>query len=71
MKIVMKREYIKPVTEKVNVKLFGSVLDGETNINVGAGSNGTDFGDAKESNILWGDDSTSSDLWEDVEDEEY
>ena len=72
MKIVMKREYIKPVTEKVNVKLFGSVLDGETNINVGAGSNGTDFGDAKESNILWGDDSTSGDLWDDEENaEEY
>ena len=71
MKIVMKREYIKPVTEKVNVKLFGSVLDDDPTINVGAGSNGTDFGDAKENNILWGDDSTSGDLWEDVEDEEY
>lgn len=58
------KKYIKPITENVNVKLFGSVLGGT---DVVIGSPGVDSGDAKQTDILWGDDSTSGDLWGDEE----
>ncbi len=66
----MKKEYVAPVTENVNVKLFGSVLGG---IYVVGGSPTTPIADGKENDILWGDDdSTSGDLWDDEENvEEY
>ena len=62
------KKYIKPITENVNVKLFGSVLGG---MDVVVGSPGVDSGDAKENDILWGDDGTTSgDLWDDEENAE-
>ena len=58
----MKKQYVKPTSEFVNVKLFGSVLGG---IDATGGSKGITEADAKETDILWGDDSTSDDLWDD------
>jgi len=67
----MKKQYIKPTTESVKVCLYGSVLEGYGD-GTGRGSYVTDLGLAKENDILWGDDSTSGDLWGDEENaEEY
>ena len=65
---MMKKHYIRPVTESVKVNLYGSILE---SIGTDTNSYVSDVGLAKENDILWGDDSTSGDLWEDVEDEEY
>ena len=43
------KKYIRPITENVNVKLFGSVLGGT---DVVIGSPGVDSGDAKQTDIL-------------------
>ena len=69
------KKYIRPITEIVNVQLFGSVLGG---VDVVPGSPGVEEGDAKEQGGLWGDvdddDSWSGskgvDLWSGDEDEE-
>lgn len=66
---MMKKHYIRPVTECVKVNLYGSILEG---IGTDTDSYVTDLGLAKENDILWGDDSTSGDLWDDEENaEEY
>ena len=69
------KKYIKPITEIVNVQLFGSVLGG---VDVVPGSPGVEEGDAKEQGGLWGDvddedtwtGSKGVDLWGSDEDEE-
>lgn len=54
------KKYIRPITEIVNVQLFGSVLDG---MDVVTGSPGVDAGDAKEQGGLWGDVDDEDDTW--------
>ena len=60
----MKKIYIKPNTETVNVRLYSSVLDDTGNYgNWSQGAAGGDepnIADAKENNFLWEDD-----LWSD------
>lgn len=68
----MKRQYLQPVTETVNVKLYGSILQDIEIVN--NSRDVTDEGLGKENNItfeddfgdIWGDDSSkkdSYDLW--------
>lgn len=59
----MKKIYIKPNTETVNVRLYSSVLDEAPYGKWSQGAAGGDepgWGDAKENNLLWEDD-----LWDD------
>ncbi len=64
---MMKKQYIRPVTEGVKVSLFGSVLEG---IGTVTNSDVSDSGLSKENDILWDDDDTmSNDLWDDEEEE--
>ncbi len=66
---MMKKQYIRPVTEGVKVSLFGSVLEG---IGTVTNSDVSDSGLSKENDILWGDDdSTSGDLWDDEDGGEF
>lgn len=61
----MKKIYLSPVTETVNVKLYGSILDG-----IGVVDNShdvSDDGEAKENNILFEDD--FGNIWSDSEGE--
>ena len=53
----MKKQYVKPTAEFVNMKLFGSVLE---EVVVVGGSNGIIDADSKE----------NTGLWDDVDDEE-
>ena len=57
----MKKQYIKPVTEGVNVALYGSVLDAP-DMPVVPGSPVTVVIDAKENNLLFEDDAFG-DIW--------
>ena len=64
----MKKIYIKPDTDIVNVHLMGSVMqDGQGGFgpysNVAGGGDNPGFGDAKENNLLW-----DNDLWADDSD---
>ena len=60
----MKKIYIKPVTDCVNVALFGSVLDGP-DMPVVPGSPVTEDVDAKQNDLLFEDDMWESDPWAD------
>ena len=60
----MKKQYIQPVTECVNVALFGSVLNGPDTPIV-HGSPVTVDVDAKENNLLFEDEGDFGDLWDD------
>ena len=60
----MKKQYIKPVTEGVNVALYGSVLDAPDMPWV-PGSPVTEVIDEKENNLLFEDDMWESDPWAD------
>ena len=64
----MKKEYVAPVTENVNVKLFGSVLGG---IDVVGGSPTTPIADGKENDFDFDDDGFAPDLWAEEEEEDY
>lgn len=59
----MKRQYLKPYTEIVNVRLKGSVLEDpglhDKSIIAGPGM------DAKENNLLFEDEGDFGDLWDD------
>lgn len=59
----MKKNYIAPTTETVNIRLYSSVMDkghiGRYS-DVAAGGDDPGFADAKENNFLWEDD-----LWDD------
>ena len=58
----MKKIYLSPVTETVNVKLYGSILQ-----DIGVIDNShevSDDGEAKENNLLFEDDNFG-DLWAD------
>lgn len=59
----MKKIYIKPDTETVNVRLFSSVLEGDPQ--PGGWSEGTETIDAKENNLLFEDEGDFGDLWDD------
>ena len=62
----MKKMYIKPDTETVNVRLFSSVLDDISHGNWSQGAGGGDdpgIADAKENSLLW-----DNDLWDDDSD---
>ena len=58
----MKKIYLSPVTETVNVKLYGSVLGG-TDVN--QNSPVTPVVDAKENNLLFEDEGDFGDIWGD------
>ena len=58
----MKKIYIKPSTETVNVRLNSSVLDDP---GPGKWSDGTDELGAKENNLLFEDEGDFGDLWDD------
>lgn len=58
----MKKQYIKPVTEGVNVALYGSVLDAPDMPWV-PGSPVTEVIDAKENNLLFEDEGDFGDIW--------
>lgn len=60
----MKKNYIAPITEKVNVRLFKSVLDGSSYgpySYITAGGDDPNFGDAKETAFDAFD--TEEDIW--------
>ena len=62
----MKKIYIKPNTETVNVRLIGSILeDGENGYGKWSDVAGGDWGDAKENNLLFEDEGDFGDLWDD------
>lgn len=56
----MKKIYLSPVTETVNVKLYGSVLGG---MDVNQNSPVTPVVDAKENNLLFEDEGDFGDIW--------
>ena len=59
----MKKIYKTPNTEVVNVKLYNTILD-DPNTGVGGWSKTTETGDAKENNLIFGDDDDSfGDIW--------
>ena len=57
----MKKIYLSPVTETVNVKLFGSVMDEGIDI-INNSTEVSDDGLAKENNLLFEDDAFG-DIW--------
>lgn len=59
----MKKIYLSPVTETVNVKLFGSVMDEGIDI-INNSTDVSDEGLGKENNLLFEDDAFG-DLWSD------
>ena len=65
----MKKPYLKPVTEGVHVKLFGSVLGGLGGNETGSYVN--DWGGGKQNDFDWDDDDNGfmPDLWGDDEEE--
>ena len=68
----MKKRYSSPVTEIVNVKLYGSVLD-DSIVIVNNSREGSDSGLGKQNDFDLDDDGNGFmvDLWADDEDEEY
>ena len=56
----MKKIYIKPNTDTVNVRLYSSVLDDP---GMGNWSDGTNELGAKENNLLFEDDDDFGDIW--------
>ena len=58
----MKKIYLSPVTETVNVKLYGSILGG---MDVNQNSPVTPVVDAKQNNLLFEDEGDFGDLWDD------
>ena len=61
----MKKIYLSPVTETVNVKLFGSVMDEGIDI-INNSTNVSDEGLGKENNLLFEDDAFG-DIWGDTD----
>ncbi len=65
----MKKIYIKPNTETVNVRLYSSVLEDTGNYGKwsqgAAGGDDPEYGDAKENNLLFEDEGDFGDLWDD------
>ena len=61
----MKKIYLSPVTETVNVKLYGSILDDPSIVIVKNSTDGTDGGLAKENNLLFEDEGDFGDIWGD------
>ena len=66
----MKKKYVTPASEAVNVRLIGSVLGG---VNITDPSEGPNSWDAKEQQLEWEEDATSNlpsdiNLWEDTDD---
>ena len=57
----MKKIYLSPVTETVNVKLYGSVMDDGIDI-INNSTDVSDDGLAKENNLLFEDDAFG-DIW--------
>lgn len=57
----MKKIYLRPVTETVNVKLFGSVMDEGIDI-INNSTEVSDDGLAKENNLFF-DDDAFGDIW--------
>ena len=67
----MNKIYVKPNTEIVNVKLFGSVLDDGPDLPIKPSNYGGEIL-GKDNDFDWDDnDSFMGDLWADDEDEEY
>lgn len=60
----MKKQYIQPVTENVNVALRGSVLD-PSDSPIVQGSPVTEDIDAKENNTFFETDGSFGDIWDD------
>lgn len=60
----MKKIYLSPVTETVNVKLYGSILDDPIPV-IKNSTDGTDTGLAKENNLLFEDEGDFGDIWDD------
>lgn len=68
----MKKQYIVPSVETVNVRLIGSVLE-DFNAGIGNDSDETGVTEAKEQLLDWEEDATSNlpcdiNLWEDTDD---
>ena len=61
----MKKQYLKPLTEGVNVALYGSVLEGAPDMPWVPGSPVTEVIDAKENNLLVEDEGDFGDIWGD------
>ena len=61
----MKKIYLSPVTETVNVKLFGSVMDEGIDI-INNSTDVSDDGLGKENNLLFEDDAFG-DIWGDTD----
>ncbi|MBO7578242.1 MAG: hypothetical protein J6T43_04550 [Prevotella sp.] len=61
----MKKIYLSPVTETVNVKLFGSVMDEGIDI-INNSTDVSDEGLGKENNLLFEDDAFG-DIWGDTD----
>lgn len=57
----MKKIYLSPVTEKVNVKLFGSILDDIGIVNDSKLTSDEALG--KENNLLFEDEGDFGDIW--------
>ncbi len=60
----MKKIYLRPVTETVNVKLYGSVMDDGIDI-INNSTEVSDDGLAKENNLLFEDEGDFGDIWDD------
>lgn len=58
----MKKIYLSPVTETVNVKLYGSVMDDGIDI-INNSTEVSDDGLAKENNLLFEDEGDFGDIW--------
>ena len=68
----MKKQYIVPSVEIVNVRLIGSVLE-DFNAGIGKDSDETGTIEAKEQQLDWDEEATSNlpsdiNLWEDTDD---
>ena len=61
----MKKIYLSPVTETVNVKLYGSILDDPSIVIVNNSTDGTDTGLGKQNNLLFEDEGDFGDIWSD------
>ena len=58
----MKKIYLSPVTETVNVKLYGSVMDDGIDI-INNSTDVSDEGLGKENNLLFEDEGDFGDIW--------
>lgn len=65
----MKKKYITPVTEDVNVRLFNSVLGDPSGYgrysHVTAGGDDPLYGDAKKNDLFFETDGSFGDIWDD------